>query len=102
MTKLTSIFLILACATTIFCQQQPGSGDLTDLINSVFSTQSPNGNANPSRGGDAGGNSGGGLNLDPNTNTGGIPGTGQCTCVPYYLCNNGSVNTNGEGVIDIR
>jgi hypothetical protein len=29
-------------------------------------------------------------------------GTGSCTCVPYYLCNNGSVNTNGEGVIDIR
>ncbi|XP_076250481.1 phenoloxidase-activating factor 2-like [Rhynchophorus ferrugineus] len=26
----------------------------------------------------------------------------QCTCVPYYLCNNGSVNTNGEGIIDIR
>jgi len=33
---------------------------------------------------------------------GGIAGTGSCTCVPYYLCNNGSVNTNGEGIIDIR
>ncbi|XP_063911669.1 phenoloxidase-activating factor 2-like [Zophobas morio] len=44
-------------------------------------------------------------NLQPGSNTGtsgGIPGTGSCTCVPYYLCNNGSVNTNGEGIIDIR
>lgn len=40
-------------------------------------------------------------NLGP-TGGGGIPGTGSCTCVPYYLCNNGSVNTNGEGIIDIR
>lgn len=48
-----------------------------------------------------------GPDLQPNsgqTETGGqgIPGTGSCTCVPYYLCNNGSVNTNGEGIIDIR
>ncbi|CAG9765247.1 unnamed protein product [Ceutorhynchus assimilis] len=35
-------------------------------------------------------------------NNDGIPGTGSCTCVPYYLCNNGSINTNGEGIIDIR
>lgn len=35
-------------------------------------------------------------------NNGGIPGVGTCTCVPYYLCNNGSINTNGEGIIDIR
>ena len=44
-------------------------------------------------------------NLQPGSNTGtsgGITGTGSCTCVPYYLCNNGSVNTNGEGIIDIR
>lgn len=27
-------------------------------------------------------------------------GTGEC--VPYYLCNNGKVNTDGENVIDIR
>lgn len=50
------------------------------------------------------------LTLQPNTNvgnrdeggSGGIPGTGSCTCIPYYLCNNGSINTNGEGIIDIR
>ncbi|XP_066150577.1 phenoloxidase-activating factor 2 isoform X2 [Euwallacea fornicatus] len=33
---------------------------------------------------------------------GGIPGVGSCTCVPYYLCNNGTINTNGAGIIDIR
>lgn len=32
----------------------------------------------------------------------GLPGRDSCNCVPYYLCNNGSVNTNGEGIIDIR
>lgn len=25
-----------------------------------------------------------------------------CECVPYYLCNNGTVNENGEDIIDIR
>ena len=26
-----------------------------------------------------------------------------CECVPFYLCNqNGTMNSNGEGVIDIR
>ncbi|CAG9765337.1 unnamed protein product [Ceutorhynchus assimilis] len=32
----------------------------------------------------------------------GIPGTGSCTCVPYYLCDNGIINTNGKGLIDVR
>lgn len=27
---------------------------------------------------------------------------GQGVCVPYYLCNNGTINTNGEGIFDIR
>jgi len=26
----------------------------------------------------------------------------QCTCVPFYLCKNNTVNTDGEGLIDIR
>ncbi|KAJ3667050.1 hypothetical protein Zmor_002459 [Zophobas morio] len=26
----------------------------------------------------------------------------DCECVPYYLCDNGTINTNGENVIDIR
>lgn len=29
-------------------------------------------------------------------------GTGDCTCVPYYLCNNESIITTGETLIDIR
>lgn len=29
-------------------------------------------------------------------------GAGSCTCVPYYLCNNGTINKNGQGIIDIR
>lgn len=31
-----------------------------------------------------------------------VPGVDDCVCVPHYLCNDGSVNTNGEGIIDIR
>lgn len=42
-------------------------------------------------------------NLQPNSGSeGGLPGTGDCVCVPYYLCNNGTINTSGEGIIDIR
>jgi len=26
----------------------------------------------------------------------------QCICVPYYLCRNKTINTDGEGLIDIR
>jgi hypothetical protein len=28
--------------------------------------------------------------------------TDECECVPFYLCVNGTINTNGVGVIDIR
>ncbi|KAL3278693.1 hypothetical protein HHI36_016229 [Cryptolaemus montrouzieri] len=107
MKKTAVICLIFSYITYAVCQE-PDGGDLTDLINQVFSTTTTN-NPNkesPNRGGGNGDgdrdNSGGGVNLEPNTKPGGIPGTEQCTCVPYYLCYNGSVNTNGEGVIDIR
>lgn len=31
------------------------------------------------------------------------PATGNCLCVPYYLCNDdNTLNTNGLGIIDIR
>ncbi|XP_044259181.1 phenoloxidase-activating factor 2-like [Tribolium madens] len=26
----------------------------------------------------------------------------KCECVPFYLCKNGNINTNGKGLIDIR
>lgn len=40
-------------------------------------------------------------NLQPNS---GIVSdlVNSCTCVPYYQCNNGTLNTNGENIIDIR
>ncbi|EEZ99307.1 phenoloxidase-activating factor 2 [Tribolium castaneum] len=28
--------------------------------------------------------------------------TDDCVCVPFYLCTNGTLNTNGENIIDIR
>jgi len=30
------------------------------------------------------------------------PHPGQCVCVPYNLCNNGDIITDGAGIIDIR
>ncbi|KAG5870995.1 hypothetical protein JTB14_021866 [Gonioctena quinquepunctata] len=44
------------------------------------------------------------IDLQPNNGdvSVGIPGTGDCTCVAYYLCNNGTIIKNGEGIIDIR
>ncbi|KAJ8961442.1 hypothetical protein NQ318_014690 [Aromia moschata] len=41
-------------------------------------------------------------NLGGSTTPTSIPGIAACTCVPYYLCNNGTIVTNGEGIIDIR
>lgn len=30
------------------------------------------------------------------------PSTNDCVCVPYYLCKNQTINTDGEGLLDIR
>ena len=30
------------------------------------------------------------------------PHPGQCVCVPYYLCDQGQIITDGSGIIDIR
>jgi len=30
------------------------------------------------------------------------PPSDRCICVPYYLCRNKTINTDGEGLIDIR
>lgn len=62
--------------------------DLDTLIGEVFTKPNGSTEATP--------------NLQPNVGTDGLPGTGDCVCVPYYLCNNGSINTSGEGIIDIR
>lgn len=59
---------------------------ILDIFGSLISTTAPP---------DINSNSG-------NAGTGVTGGTASCTCVPYYLCNNGSINTNGMGIIDIR
>ncbi|KAF5299501.1 hypothetical protein FQR65_LT01084 [Abscondita terminalis] len=45
-----------------------------------------------------------GVNLQPSTGdtTPGTGGTGDCECVPYYLCNNNTIIKDGFGIIDIR
>ncbi|XP_050512106.1 phenoloxidase-activating factor 2-like [Diabrotica virgifera virgifera] len=76
--------------------------DLDSLINSVFSRPAED---KPTTEATKPVTSSPGINLQPVESHGGetgIPGIGECNCVPYYLCNNGSINTNGEGIIDIR
>lgn len=65
-------------------QQQEAKGDnLDDLITQVFQTKNETSDRNPT-----------------------IPTAGKpdqsCTCVAYYLCNNGTINKDGTGIIDIR
>ncbi|XP_017776722.1 PREDICTED: tryptase-2-like [Nicrophorus vespilloides] len=73
-------FLVLVCTLVVGISAQ----SLDDLISQIYkpTTDSPN--------------------LQPGLP--GIGGTGDtCICVPYYLCNsNNTINTNGEGLIDIR
>ncbi|XP_060525281.1 uncharacterized protein LOC132701417 [Cylas formicarius] len=89
-----SLLLVLASYlyTTEAQAVAQGPQDIDDLINQVFSKPNP---------GTALTTSAPKPNLQPNSNVGG-GGSGDCTCVPYYLCNNGSINTNGDGIIDIR
>lgn len=43
------------------------------------------------------------INLTPtNTGSSGNSGGDGCSCVPYYLCSNNSIITDGFGIIDIR
>lgn len=39
---------------------------------------------------------------DTSRNQGSETTSTPCECVLYYLCNNGTINTNGGGIIDIR
>lgn len=103
----------------IVCTAEDGS--LDDLINKVFGTTNRPGTIPPDTIPINPGNNPGYENpdLNPGGQTGGgndneyppfKPGDGidtglggdQCTCVPYYLCANDSIITDGTGVIDIR
>ncbi|CAH1175584.1 unnamed protein product [Phaedon cochleariae] len=108
--RLSTLLLALCSATTVLCQDD--LGDLGSLIDTVFK-RPPTGGGEPSPAPTPAPTSAptaAPVDLQPNSGLvggggdsgGGIPGTGDCTCVEYYLCNNGTINTNGEGIIDIR
>lgn len=68
-----------------------GGGDLDSLIREVFTPAPGSGDGRQ----------------EPDHNPGQGHGTDgsdplACQCVPYYLCQNGTIKTDGEGVIDIR
>ncbi|NP_001155060.1 serine protease homolog 21 precursor [Nasonia vitripennis] len=67
-------------------QQVASTTSLDDLIGSVFNpTNNPNPSVTDSKLGGASG-----------------AGNGDCECVPYYQCQNGTILDNGVGLIDIR
>lgn len=81
--------ILLFAIFTVLCFTLAQTQNLDTLIDDVFTKPEGSTSATP--------------NLQPNLGGNeGIPGVGDCVCVPYYLCNNGSINTNGEGIIDIR
>jgi hypothetical protein len=90
-----SLLVALAAAASVCGQVVVGKDDgkdLDTLIRQIFTPPPPaaadgrnNGNNDQFRG----------------TTVVGEP-QAHCTCVPYYLCQNGTIKTDGEGVIDIR
>lgn len=80
-TTLSLLFLI-GCYGSVVAQ------DLDSLIDSVFNVKNNTVNKNPE------------VNLQPSPSP--SPEQGGCTCVAYYLCNNGTINKDGTGIIDIR
>ena len=76
-TQKLTIALLVCCLLNIVKGQAGNDKNLDDIIKKVFP---------------------GPDNLDPDP----VPGTGACECVPYYLCNNGTIIEDGLGIIDIR
>ncbi|XP_044734747.1 phenoloxidase-activating factor 2-like [Chrysoperla carnea] len=84
--------------------------DLDSLIEDVFNINPPaSSTATPDRiGGNTNLNPGGNTNLNPSPSNPGGEGVntgeriGDCECVPYYLCKNNTIITDGEGLLDIR
>ncbi|KAF4518267.1 hypothetical protein B566_EDAN018383 [Ephemera danica] len=77
-----AILWVLVLALVVHGQE---SGDLDSLIKEVF-TPAPANNGQP--------------RVEEGFDEQGNPLA--CQCVPYYLCQNGTIKTDGEGVIDIR
>lgn len=78
------VFLLFACVWLSVKAQAQGD-NLDELINQVFNVKNQTSDRNPTI---------------PTTAGGG--GNADCTCVAYYLCNNGTINKDGTGIIDIR
>lgn len=76
----TTASLFFMCVFVSAARAQEGA-DLDQLIDSVFNVNNDNAS-----------------NRNPVTQS---PGD-KCTCVAYYLCNNGTINKDGTGIIDIR
>lgn len=66
---------------------QAQGDNLDDLINQVFNVKNQTSDRNPTI---------------PSTTSSTTGGGDSCTCVAYYLCNNGTINKDGTGIIDIR
>lgn len=85
------VFLLLVCLWMSVKKAQAQGDNLDDLINQVFNVKNQTSDRNPSN-----------PLTTPTTTSGGSGGTDSCTCVAYYLCNNGTINKDGTGIIDIR
>ncbi|XP_014260481.1 tryptase-2 isoform X2 [Cimex lectularius] len=100
------VIAVLWLGSLLVAAQDNGHGDdLSTLIQEVFGGkdqgQPDDTNKNQKRNDDLTNNVG---NHDVNNKEGGssVPGSDKCECVPYYLCANNSIITDGTGILDIR
>jgi hypothetical protein len=86
-------FLLIAGTVSLLVQlaNARAQGDLDTLIGQVFKRPETGGNPNSEQ---------------PTEERNQDPGEGynplDCQCVPYYLCQNNTIITDGVGLIDIR
>lgn len=74
----TTTFVILIALITHNTNHVTAQDDLTKRLNAIFGIS--NSTTEPTR----------------------PPDAPPCECVPYYQCKGSEINTNGEGIIDIR
>ena len=93
-------FLLLCGIAALIAHTAKGQADLDTLIGQVFG---PGGNSNNNNN-DSNKNNNQqppvDENQDKNQNNNNNPL--ECQCVPYYLCKNNKIITDGVGLIDIR